>query len=363
MDKYALGWCSEWDLNPHACAIDGPELLVRLTAQHKSGIYQALRSTGERLNCKLSGKLLTELSPDSSALPVVGDWCIVGPTFRDERNEPASKINAILPRLTKIARLAAGRKMAEQVLAANIDIVFIVTSTNTDFSINRLRRFVLLAEYGAVRPVIVLSKSDLIDDQERTNLEQVLQTDLPQTRFIFSSALTVAGIEAIKEMLGPGKTAVFVGSSGVGKSTLVNRLLENEVQKTADVRSHDQKGRHTTSASCLFFVPGGGMIVDTAGIREVGVIGTDEDLAGIMPAVATLVAACRFANCTHSSEPTCAVIAAVELGHLEQSEFQDYTKLEREMDYSRKKLDQRLASEQRKASKKITEHNRRGKNQ
>jgi ribosome biogenesis GTPase / thiamine phosphate phosphatase len=361
VDKYALGWSSEWDLNPHACAI-GPEFLVRITAQHKS-IYHALRSTGERVNCKLSGKLSTALAADSSALPVVGDWAVVGPTFRDESNEPAAKINAILPRLTKISRLAAGRETAEQVLAANIDIVFIVTSTNTDFSINRLRRYVLLAEYGGVRPVIVLSKCDLVDEQERANIEQMLQAEFPQTQFIFSSTLTMDGIDSIKELLSPGKTAVFVGSSGVGKSTLVNRLLENEVQKTADVRSHDQRGRHTTSASCLFFIPDGGMIVDTAGIREVGVIGSDDDLAGIMPAVATLVAACRFANCTHSSEPGCAVNAALELGELDQSELDSYTKLEREMDYSRKKLDQRQASEQRKVSKKFTEQNRRGKDQ
>lgn len=352
MDQHNLGWCPEWDrlVQPHS-----DQIIARITSRHKHQ-YKAITTQGTLLNCYIAGKLQHQISVGAN-LPAVGDWCFLSDIFIDESNAQASKIVSVLPRRSKIARMGAGSDSGEQVLAANVDNLFIVTSVNRDFNINRLRRYLLLSEHGGTRPVIILSKADL-DSAEALNDEEQVRQAFPSVECISSSSITLAGLEQIKSLITVGSTSVFVGSSGVGKSTLVNRLTESEVQKTAAVREDDQRGRHTTSGAGLFFAITGGMIIDTAGLREVNVMGDEEDLHKLLPAVNVLAAECKFSNCSHNSEPGCAVLGALESGGLEHDELANYTKLEREIAYSKRKIDQSAANDERKRWKKITVQNR-----
>jgi ribosome biogenesis GTPase / thiamine phosphate phosphatase len=356
VDQYALGWSEVWDHHLEKFSI---ESVVRIVARHKNS-YRALGVDGKTWNCQLSGRMVyrAELG---QMLPAVGDWCALGASFLDESNELAALVETIFERRSQLARMVAGIETDTQVLAANVDLVFIVTSMNKEFNINRLRRYVLIAEYGGVQPLIVLSKSDLAENIDDIHAE--LDEAFPHVPYITTSSVNQSGIDDINARLVAGKTAVFVGSSGVGKSTLLNTLLSQDIQKTREIRGNDHHGRHTTSSAGLFFLPSGGMIIDTPGLREVQVLGTEEQLNHVMPSVSEFAAQCRFRDCSHSNEPGCAVVDAVEQGELEESEFDSYLKLEREVAYGRRKLDQKLANAERKKWKKIAIDNRKRKNE
>ncbi len=367
MDEYALGWPR---VGNHHGFEDQTKIenLVRIAARYKTS-YHALTPSGEMLNCHIPGKMLHSTF-STSELPVVGDWCVIGDRFVDLTNEPAANVSEVLPRRSKIARMGCGTDGGEQVLAANVDVVFIVTSASRDFNINRLRRFVLLANHGNATPVIVLSKVDLLDSsrsddgQSHAMLESLLalvRQELHDVEIIATSSHNNIGIDSVRAKLSAGVTAVFVGSSGVGKSTLVNTILGRELQKTKEIRHDVQKGRHTTSASQLFFVESGGIVIDTPGLREVGLIADTDDLEVLAPSVNSFASECRFRNCTHTSEPDCAVQGALDGGELPQEELDVYVQMEREAAYNRRKLDSRLAQEERKRWKKITVQNRREK--
>jgi ribosome biogenesis GTPase len=356
MNHFAQAWSEQW--NKRSPLLEN-NCVVRITARFKN-VYKALDQQGQSINCYVSGRVQHNTVGDSG-LPVVGDWCELSDRYIDTENHVAGLVERVLPRSSKIARLSAGRDKTEQVLAANVDLVFIVTSVNRDFSINRLRRYVLLAEYGGVRPVIVLSKSDL--DLIATEAVKVeVGNAFPEVASLVTSSIDLTGIDDILTLATAGTTAVFVGSSGVGKSTLVNALMRQVPQfvqqSTGEVRDTDQRGRHTTSSSGLFFLPSGGMIIDTPGLREVGLLGDLDDLQTVMPTVATIASRCRFADCTHATEPECAVVAAMEDGSLSQAEYAAYVKLERELAFSQRKTNQRLAADERKKWKQITVQNR-----
>ncbi len=362
MNQYALGWSEVWDR--HIENSTTIESAVRITARHKHS-YEAIAVTGARLNCYPAGRLMHDAA-SQAALPAVGDWCLIGERFLDESNQPAAVIQEVLPRRSKLSRMGAGVEIDEQVLAANVDLVFIVASASNECNLNRISRFVLLARYGGTEPVIVISKVDCWDDEdwERRRLActdwlEPLQQRFPDIPVIQTSSVTSTGLDELRERLLPGVTAVFVGPSGVGKSTLVNALIGTQEQRTAAVRVGDDKGRHTTSSAGLFFLPDGGMIIDTPGLREVQVIAGDDDLDQLLPDVSHFAAACKFRDCSHSNEPGCQVLNALVEGTLAEAEYANYEKLEREAAYSRRKLDQRLAAEERKRWKRITLDNRR----
>lgn len=357
MNHYALGWSEVWD--PHLEQYE-IENMARIIARHKH-VSPALTAGGDKLNLYMPGKLLSGYAVPVLS-PVVGDWCVCGERFLDESNQPSAIIESILPRRTAITRAGAGLTSDHQVLAANVDVMFIMTSINRDLNINRLRRYLLLAQQGGVRPVIVLSKIDLLDETSMEGLNDLDET-LPDVHRIYASTVTGTGLAEIRSLLRPGSTSVFIGSSGVGKSTLVNALMEAVIQKTGDIRESDQRGRHTTSGSELFFVADGGMLIDTAGLKGVGVVGDDESLVELMPTVVELAQACRFADCTHQTEPGCAVQAALDSGFLPQSEWNSYSQLSRELAYSRRKTDQRLVVEERKRWKQVAINQRRMKKQ
>jgi ribosome biogenesis GTPase len=276
-------------------------------------------------------------------LVAVGDWVAV-------RQTPGTtEIRAVLPRQSAITREAPGRETAAQVIAANVDLVFIATSADTDFNLRRIERLLTVAYQSGAAPLIVLTKVDLNNPDP---FEAELETIAAGVPVVAVSARTGAGIEAVRLYLSRGKTAVLVGSSGVGKSTLINRLLGEEVLRTADVHKSGQ-GRHTTSHRQLLKVPGGGLVIDTPGLREIQLWAGAEALAEVFLDIEELALGCRFTDCRHETEPDCAVVAALEDGTLEASRFSSYRKLQRELRAIEVKADVRVQIEERRKWKLI----------
>lgn len=265
---------------------------------------------------------------------VVGDWVLL-----DEQH----KIIRLLERKTCFARKAAGAEIKKQLISANVDTAFIVTSMNDDFNLNRLERFLALVNEAGAEPVVLLSKSDLADIPEDF-VRQVQSLD---------SLLMVEPVnclsEKISERLSPwikeGSTIAVLGSSGVGKSTLINTLLGEEKQSTSDIREDDAKGRHTTTSRSLMGLPNGGLILDTPGMRELQLANAKEGIAATFADIEMLADECKFSDCQHQSEPGCAVRGAVEGGELDERRLNNYLKLLREEALNSASLAQRRAGD------------------
>jgi ribosome biogenesis GTPase len=254
----------------------------------------------------------------------------------------------VLPRWSRISRGSAGNPTEEQVLAANVDTAFIVTSLNLELSPRRLRRYVTMARSGRVTPVILLTKADLCADPETAVTEVAAAT--PGVAVHAMSAWLGQGLEALAPYLAPGKTCVLLGSSGTGKSTIVNHLLGEEALRVSPVRESDDRGRHTTTHRELLRLPGGALLIDTPGLREIQLWTDDED-GGLEQAfgdIASLATACRFKDCQHRTEPGCAVKAAVAQGTLEPGRLASHAKLQRELAFLERRQDKRAQSEHKK---------------
>jgi ribosome biogenesis GTPase len=255
----------------------------------------------------------------------VGDWVLV----RAEGD--GGSIEEVLPRRTKLSRRAAGKRNEEQVVAANVDIVFIVMGLDGDYSLRRLERFLAMVWESGATPRVVLSKRDLCDEVEArvTEVEQIAVG----VHVTAVNGKTGEGVDELREEVGSGRTAAFVGSSGVGKSTLINHLLGQRIQATRQVREDDDRGRHTTTHRELFSMPGGGLLIDNPGIREVQLWAGEQSLEQAFDDVAELAEECRYRDCTHSDEPGCAVIAAIESGQLPAGRLGAYRTLQKELRY------------------------------
>jgi ribosome biogenesis GTPase len=272
--------------------------------------------------------------------PAVGDWVALRP--RD--GEARGLIQAVLPRRTAFVRRAAGDQAVAQVLAANIDTVFLVAGLDGDFNLRRIERILVLAWESGAEPVILLNKADVCPEAETRRLE--VEGVAPGVPVHVIAAKTGRGLEVLAPYLRRGQTVALLGSSGVGKSTLVNRLLGVEKQKTREVRAADQRGRHTTTHRELVPLPGGGLLVDSPGLREIQLWVGGEGLQVTFEDVETLAPSCRFRDCTHDGEPGCAVVAAVEAGALAAERFESFRKLRAELRALEVRDDPRLRREE-----------------
>ncbi|MFC1478200.1 ribosome small subunit-dependent GTPase A [Candidatus Margulisiibacteriota bacterium] len=302
-------------------------------------IYLAQCAEGV-LRAEVSGKLRNDIEA-AGGFPAVGDWVAIQPLYRERQ----AVIHAVLPRKSKFSRKAAGRTTEEQIVAANIDTGFLISGLDHDFNPRRIERYVTLAWNSGASPVVVLNKSDLV-----TNIdERIVQAEqaAPGVPVISVSALSAQGLDQLLPYLAPEQTVAFLGSSGAGKSTLINTLLGEERLAVSEVREDDSRGRHTTTHRELIILPGGAMVIDTPGLREIQLWGDADDLVASFPEIEALAVNCRFRDCTHETEPGCAVLAAVESGELDSGRYQSYLKLRQELVY----LEQKQTESTRQAQK------------
>jgi ribosome biogenesis GTPase len=342
-DLTALGWDDSFaeEFERHARAGLRPG---RVAVQHR-GAYDVLTAEGE-LRCDVAGRLYDEAASPAD-LPAVGDWVAIA--ARPE--EGAGTVQAVLPRRTKFSRKTAWQASEEQVLAANVDIALIVSSLNEDLNLRRLERYLTLAWESGARPVLVLTKADLADGVEASVAEVESVAFGAPVHAI--SSVTGEGLDELRAHLGPGVTAALLGSSGVGKSTLVNTLAGEELLETREIRD-DGKGRHTTTRRELIQLPGGALVIDTPGMREVQLWIADGGLEEAFSDVTELFEHCRFSDCAHESEPGCAVKEALANGSLAPERWESYLKLQRELAHLERRLDKRAQSEERKRWKALS---------
>jgi ribosome biogenesis GTPase / thiamine phosphate phosphatase len=331
-----LGWRDDVAeaFAPHAAAGLDP---ARVVSQHRRVWIVA----GDR--CELAAELPGRLRYDAASpadLPGVGDWVAVEPPGEGGR----TRIAAVLPRRSLFLRRAAGEQDVEQVVAANVDVVFLVTALGGDVNVRRLERYLTMAWESGADPVVVLSKSDLADDVSARLAEtEHVAIGVP---VLVVSARSGEGMDALRAYVVDGRTIALLGSSGVGKSTLVNHLLGEERQAVRDARA-DGRGRHTTTRRELIPVRGGGLLLDTPGMRELQLWDSEEGVERAFEDVAGLAAGCRFTDCVHEHEPGCAVLAAVEAGDLAPERLESYRKLQRELAALARRADPRAAAEYR----------------
>ncbi len=340
-----LGWNDRFDsfFQQYAQADLIPGRIARV--DRKSFLVITVEET---LNAALSGKFQGS-ARRSSEYPAVGDWVAC------ERLEDTGRflIRDVLPRITSFSRKTAGDRTQEQVLAANVDILFVVTSFNEDFNLSRLERYLTLVNSRAIRPVIVINKADLTAEGERYLGE--VRDIAPGVPVHAVSALT-GDISQITGYLEEGVTVAFIGSSGVGKSSIINAIMGIERQPTGDIRESDGRGRHVTANRELIVVPGGGIVIDNPGIRELQLWADEDSLADAFRDIEELAEGCRFRDCAHSSEPGCAVKDAVEKGRLGRRRYRNYLKLRRELQYLAERQETSAARVERKRWKHIRKY-------
>jgi ribosome biogenesis GTPase / thiamine phosphate phosphatase len=338
-----LGWTEELQRTYEGLARDGM-LAARVVAQHRGG-YLVLTERGS-ISATLGGRLRRDEAPASDR-PAVGDWTAV--TLIP--GEPKALVHQVLPRKSAISRKVAGLGTDEQVLAANIDTIFLVSSLNSDLNLRRIERYLTIGwESGAV-PVIVLTKSDLTSDVTDALLQ--VESIAPAVGVHAVSNLTGDGFEALVPYLQSGLTVALLGSSGVGKSSLVNRLLGEERQVVREIRE-DDRGRHTTSHRELLVVPGGGFIIDTPGMRELQLWDSADGVERAFSDIVELAAECRFGDCVHETEPGCAVKAALQDGTLRRDRLESFRKLEKELRYLERRQNRRTAAEETRRVKRLS---------
>jgi ribosome biogenesis GTPase len=311
--------------------VDGENLIDRKIARVLSVSKDSclIQSQAHAVRAELTGKLM--FNADSPMdFPAVGDW-VIAQYFNDDS---FAIIHEILPRKSVLKRKTSGKKIAFQLIAANIDTAFIVQSLDDNFNIRRLERYLVMIHDGMIEPALLLSKSDLQESVAIDKKIHEIHAIMPSLPVLAFSNKTKEGIDRLNEMLIPGKTFCLLGSSGVGKTTLINSLIGEPVFETRSVREKDSRGRHTTARRELVFLKNKAMIIDTPGMRELGNIGAGQGLQGAFDDIEALSRECRYQDCSHANEKGCAVLAAVEAKILPEDRYRNFLKITRESMYN-----------------------------
>jgi ribosome biogenesis GTPase len=342
MNLEQLGW-SERDASSFK-PYGQPEFAVGRVAAEYRHIYLLYTEQGEQF-AEVTGKFRHQAAGIQD-FPAVGDWVVIQPQVAEQ-----ATIHAVLPRRSKFSRKVAGSTIEEQIIAANVDTALLVSGLDGDFNLRRIERYLMLAWESGANPVIVLNKADLCPEIEsRLTAVEAVALGVP---VIVLSAAQQQGLEAIQPYLQPGQTLVLLGSSGVGKSTIINQLKGEPVQAVQAVRQRDDRGKHTTTHRHLILLPSGALMIDTPGMREIQVWSGAEGLPETFADVENLAQQCRFRDCQHQQEPGCAIRQALAEGQLDPERLLSYQKLQRELDYQTRKQDQRANLVEKERWKKI----------
>jgi ribosome biogenesis GTPase / thiamine phosphate phosphatase len=317
--------------------------------------YYLIDLEGEELKAVMSGNL-RHLAESSMDRPAVGDSVVVS----YNPHEGTAKIHAVEERKSVLLRKTAGSFAGEQVIASNLDTVFIVNSLNRELNLRRMERYLVMVRDGGIRPVLVLSKSDLISSEERQELLQEVQIVAGEVPVHVTSMKRPWSMEVLKKYLLPGHTLALIGSSGVGKSTLTNFFLGQQLQDTGGIRDDDDRGKHTTTSRTLFPLENGSFLLDTPGIREIQLWSGSEGLDDTFSDILTAMSQCRFSDCCHDAEPGCSLREALESGEIEEDRYNSYLKLRREQAFMEMRKNARSQRREKEIWKQRSKESRRG---
>jgi ribosome biogenesis GTPase len=335
-----FGWDAAW-AGAFASAAAAGDVPGRVVLEHNH-VYRVLTAEGEQL-AETAGRM-RHRAEGRHELPAVGDWVALRPDPRGGR----ALIRAVLPRRSSFARKAAGRETEQQVVAANIDIVFVVFGLDRPVNRRSIERYLVVARQSGAEPVVLLNKADLVEDVDRELAEA--REAAGTSEVVAVSTRTGLGLDRVESWLTAGRTAALLGPSGAGKSTIVNHLVGHELLATGDVRQWDARGRHTSVHRQLVRRAAGGLIIDTPGMRELA-LWDAERMVDTFADIATIGEACRFRDCRHETEPGCAVKAAAEAGTLDSERLESYRKLRHEQDAIEKLRDERALIERKREGK------------